>query len=260
MDNYALDANWERKIQSRARRILAIDDVADRPHAVDVLLDQNLNRDATRYADYVNPETTQLLGPSYALLRDEFRVARRVSRVRTSVGSVLVFFGGSDPHDVTSVALDALVIAGMDSRNVHVVLGLAHKNVDSVLARVEQHPTWHAYTYTEKMADVMRRSDLCVGASGSATWERAAVGLPALIISTAENQVSIAEAAQEAGLADYVGRHDTVDAVSLGVRLAALAEDNERIRKMSRSAFNTTDGLGVRRVADVLEGKEVDSA
>lgn len=45
VDHYALDARWESALRGMVRRILVIDDLADRVHDCDVLLDQNLYED-----------------------------------------------------------------------------------------------------------------------------------------------------------------------------------------------------------------------
>ena len=74
VDHYALDVRWESAMRTQARHIMVIDDIADRQHDCDVLLDQNFYENMqTRYTGKVPPYCRLLLGPRYALLRDEFR-------------------------------------------------------------------------------------------------------------------------------------------------------------------------------------------
>ena len=74
VDHYALDFRWESALRQTAKKIMVIDDIADRQHDCDVLLDQNFYADMqTRYTGKVPSHCRLLLGPRYALLRDEFR-------------------------------------------------------------------------------------------------------------------------------------------------------------------------------------------
>jgi len=81
VDHYALDSRWERGMRDIARRILVIDDLADRPHDADWLLDQTYGRRTDAYEGLVPPACRLLLGSDYALLRPEFAALRLLSRI-----------------------------------------------------------------------------------------------------------------------------------------------------------------------------------
>ena len=120
VDHYALDARWESAMRQTTKKIMVIDDIADRKHDCDVLLDQNFYADMqTRYVDKVPAHCQLLLGPRYALLRDEFRKLHEQVQPRTgSVKRILVFFGGVDADNYTGLAIDAL--AGLSDNGLHV--------------------------------------------------------------------------------------------------------------------------------------------
>ncbi|RPH61961.1 MAG: UDP-2,4-diacetamido-2,4,6-trideoxy-beta-L-altropyranose hydrolase, partial [Burkholderiales bacterium] len=186
VDHYALDARWESRLRARANRILAIDDLADRRHDCDALLDQNFYADMHgRYRGLVPDGCAMLLGPRYALLRPEFAAARAVLGIRgEAVRRVLVFFGGVDARNLTGAALDALDAIGTDLE-VDVVIGATHPQHDAIVARCAARARTTCHVQASNMAELIAAADIGVGAAGVATWERCALGLPALAVAVA---------------------------------------------------------------------------
>lgn len=248
IDHYALDSRWETMLRQTANKILVIDDLADRQHDCDVLLDQNFYTDMqTRYASKVPPHCQLLLGPRYALLRDEFRRLREQVKLRKGpVKRILVFFGGIDADNYTGYAIEALSEIALSDLHVDVVIGTQYPYREQIKAVCAQHG-FICHVQTDKMAELMAAADLAVGAGGSATWERCCLGLPTLVFCTADNQQKqIADAAQEGflyapeiniDLADVIKNHTT-----------AILENGHLRRLISRSAMQAVDGLGVSRI------------
>ena len=118
IDHYALDVEWEAIMRSYCENIMVIDDLADRKHDCDVLLDQNYYHGKRgRYKNLVPPRCKNLLGPKYALLRQEFKEMRRNLKVREGIKKrIFIFFGGSDPTNETKKAL--LAIRSLDIENI----------------------------------------------------------------------------------------------------------------------------------------------
>ena len=101
VDQYAIGAEWQRAAGGWAERMMAIDDLADRFLAVDLVLNQNPGPGPSRYRGLVPPATRILDGPTYALVRPEFAAMRLRAGHHDAVGRILVFLSGTDPHDVT---------------------------------------------------------------------------------------------------------------------------------------------------------------
>jgi len=252
VDHYALDARWESAMRNAAGKIMAIDDIADRRHDCDVLLDQNyyLNMQ-TRYHGKVPEKCRLLLGPRYAVLREEFRELRaRVKPRSGEVRRILMFFGGVDASNYTGLAIEAL--SGLDIKgvDVDVVIGAQHPH----RAEIEQAcaTRGHAcHVQTSLMAELMAAADLAIGAGGSATWERCCLGLPVLSLCTAENQRRQIADAAEAGLI-YSLSSDGDLTSALQLHIGSIL-GNEPLRKLiSKTAMQEVDGLGVNRVATAL--------
>ncbi len=153
VDHYALDARWETVLRNTAKKILVIDDIADRQHDCDVLLDQNFYADMdTRYTGKVPAHCQLLLGPRYALLREEFRRLHEQVKPRNGpVKRVLVFFGGVDADNYTGRAIEALTEIGIEELHVDVVIGAQHPNREQIKAICVQHG-FMCHIQTNKMA------------------------------------------------------------------------------------------------------------
>ena len=255
VDHYALDTRWEKALRHVVKRIMVIDDIADRRHDCDVLLDQNLYADMEqRYIDKTPVDCRLLLGPYYALLRDEFRQRRSQVKTRSlPVKRILVFLGGVDVENYTMLAINAL--AGIDRRNfqVDVVIGAQHPAREAIEAACVHHD-FACHIQTKRMAELMMSADLAIGAGGSASWERCCLGLPALLVSLAENQVDIARALDSVGACIYVGTQDTASVSVVRSAVVKLLNNEADLAALSEKAYSLVDGQGVDRLTQELCG------
>lgn len=248
VDHYALDARWESALRQTAKNIFVIDDIADRQHDCDVLLDQNLYADMdSRYTGKVPAHCQLLLGPRYALLRDEFRQLREQIKPRTgSVERILIFFGGVDTDNYTGRAIEALVNIGIPGLYVDVVIGSQHPCREQIESVCVQHG-FICHVQTSRMAELMAAADLAIGAGGSATWERCCLGVATLTICVADNQrKQIADAATEGLLYAPELKDELILVIKRHVR--ALMENGFLRYGISRNGMQAVDGRGVLRV------------
>lgn len=255
VDHYVLDVRWEGRLRPFCGRLLAIDDLADRAHDCDLLLDQNLGRLADDYARYLTPECRLLIGPRYALLRPEFAALRADSLARRAIARptrLLISMGGVDKEDATSTVLDALRGAALpaDSR-ITVLLGphAPWKSRVSEFARKLQWPT-EVLVNVGNIAQLMADSDLAIGAAGTTAWERCCLGLPTLTLVLGDNQRSGASALQAAG---------AVVLLAIGIDFAAhlhaalrTLQNQTMLRDMQAACAAITDGNGAERLVTEL--------
>lgn len=256
VDHYGLDASWETPMRAYAERILVIDDLADRPHDCDILLDQNyFTQSEQRYSQRVPQGCLQLLGPRFALLRPDFQQARvdafpQGRPPKSRIETIQVFFGGSDPTGETLRALHALETLNPLTLQIDVIVGASNPKNLQVKAFCDAQPNFHFYCQTNQMAPLMAKADLAIGAGGTATWERLCVGLPALVISVAQNQEQISREVAEAGAQIYLGRSGEVGEIQLKEMLERCLIELDALRAISRNAMALVDGHGANRVAD----------
>ena len=213
VDSYAITAAWERKLRPLVNEIFVIDDLANRPHDCDILLDQNEYLDKeTRYKGLVPDKCKLLLGYKHVLLREEFYEAKKTLRKRDGrVKNILVFYGGSDPTNETMKAVNALSGINLSGITVNVIVGGANTHKDQVADFCKKHKGFHYFCQVNNMAEMMAQADLALGAGGSATWERLFLELPAIVTTIAENQEQIARDCQQQGLIYYLGKAEEVD-------------------------------------------------
>lgn len=254
VDHYALDARWEQSLRPYVQRIMVIDDLADRRHDCDLLLDQNLHADPERRYDQLVPEhCCKLLGPHYALLRPEFAEARRHLRSRDgTVRRILVSFGGTDPTNETMKALDAIAMLQRPDLTVDVVVGASNPKQASIRARCEAMSGVAFHRQVDTMAALMAKADLAIGAGGGTSWERCALGLPTLAYPVAHNQSPVLEALAAEGACYLPERASLATPQGLAQHLFALLGNSALCRVLSRNAAHLVDGSGVNRVAMAL--------
>ncbi len=248
VDHYALDARWEVAARRLARRIVVIDDLANRAHDADVLVDQSLDATAARYAARVPERCTLLLGPRFALIRPEF--AMPSAAVRADGHHVLVSFGGADLPGATFVALDALDT--LPALTADIVAGASNPAWDALVARVHGRTEWRLHRHIADFAAAMAAADVFVGAGGGTTWERAAAGVPTVCVAVAPNQEANAEALAAAGAHVYLGRVEALSATRLAAAIAGLAFDPERRSTLVARSRALVDGRGAARVAAAI--------
>ena len=207
VDHYAIDARWEQTLRPLCRKLMVIDDLDDRPHRCDLLLDQNLGCDVGDYSQLVPEGCTVLAGPHYALLRPEFAALRDDSlrrRATPQLKHLLITMGGVDQANATGKVLEALQdcpLLPADLR-ITVVMGPHAPWLERVqlLARQMPQPT-EVKVNVNNMAQLMADSDFAIGAAGSTIWELCCLGLPALLVVIAKNQAKSAAYIAEADAA-----------------------------------------------------------
>lgn len=258
VDHYALAAEWERVVRPHAERVAVIDDLADREHDCDLLVDQNFFPDAQRrYEDLVPQNCKLLTGPRYALMRPEYAEVRRlIGPRRGPVSRVLVFYGGSDRGDQTSRALRVLSRPEFEHLGVDVVVGSNHPDRTGVENLAARRPLTDVHGSLEHLAGLMAEADVALGGGGSTTWERCATGLPSIVIAVAENQVPFTEALGEDDRILYLGEADSTTEEHLAEALQTLVDDPERLRELAERSWYLTDGLGALRVAEAIAPTE----
>jgi UDP-2,4-diacetamido-2,4,6-trideoxy-beta-L-altropyranose hydrolase len=255
VDHYALDKGWESRLRPYVKTIFVVDDLANRKHDCDWLLDQNYNLDITRYDRWATADTVKLLGPQYSLLRDEFTRWRAHIRYRKGrINRIFLFFGGSDPDNLTLLVLRALQHPQLCHIAVDVVIGIGNPYGNDIQNFVAEHPNTKLYVQVENMAELMINTDLAVGAGGSTTWERMALGLPSVVVTIAENQIPFARALSEDGYLTWLGSGQDIDQPRVENSLLGLINQPKKLSAQSLKCQELVDGHGVDRVVGIIFG------
>jgi UDP-2,4-diacetamido-2,4,6-trideoxy-beta-L-altropyranose hydrolase len=213
VDHYAIDSEWESTVKPLVGFLLVIDDLANRPHIADALLDQNVCDNARiRYEGLVPAGCRLLLGPQYLLLRKSFYLERQRLRLRPgTIRRILVFFGGSDPTDETSKVLDALSSIVLSDIQLDVVVGQANSRISAIERRCQGINNIKLHVQAENMAELIAGADFSLGSGGVAMWERCYLGLPSAVTAVADNQVLAVKLADRLGAIWSLGWHEQIN-------------------------------------------------
>ncbi len=254
VDHYGIDNSWEQSMRPHCRRLMVIDDLVDRAHDCDVLLDQSFGRKPEDYEQLVGADCRVLAGTDFALLRPEFAANRPATLARREEGAdlrhVLVSMGGFDPDNKALEVLEAL--AGTTSASeltVTVVKGAASADSDASLDTfADSFGEMDIRSGVSNMAELMSAADIAVGAAGTSSWERCCMGLPALIYIYADNQREIASKLEVAGAIRI-----WQSGAQLVTTLDEFIDDVSLLRSAVAAAESICDGLGVERVIAVMQ-------
>lgn len=255
LDHYSFDSRWEKIAAAHACKLLVIDDLADRPHDCDLLLDQNYYQDAgSRYNGKVPDRCRLLLGPRYTLLRPEFRAAKAAAGPKSGgVRRVLIFFGGMDPSNETGKTLSALSALPSHGITFDVVVGGQNPNREKVREQCVALPGAVFHQQIEYMSQLMAQADLAIGAGGASTWERCYLGLPCLTFILADNQIETTEALAAAGAIRNLGWARDIDAEGIRAAFANLAADASALVSMREACLAIMEGNSESRVPSALD-------
>lgn len=236
VDQYSLSEPWEHALRPLARRILVIDDLANRAHDCDVLLDPNLHDSpATRYVGLVSATTRVFVGPQYALLRPEFDEAEPRSRDGT-LSRLLIFFGGADSSNEALKLVHAIRALAERAPTAEIVLGPINSNGEAVRRAAVGLERVRLIGTTGEMSRLMAEADLGVGTCGGAAWERCVLGLPALVVISAENQRDDARILHSLGAVRNLGDARDTSEERWVTEISALQKNPAALQAMSRAA------------------------
>lgn len=251
VDHYAIDQNWQACLKATYKKLMVIDDLADRAHLCDLLLDQTYGRQYQDYEHLVPQHCQMLLGSQFALLRPEFAQWRAYSlerRATPEFKQLLITMGGVDPDNVTGQVLQAVNQLKLpEGLVITVVMGPTAPHLESVRKQAQTMVcATNVLVDVINMAEIMANSDLAIGAAGATTWERCCLGLPTIQMVIADNQENSAKILAK----DQVVRVVKIVQLSSNVLANTLSSMNQLILKSSL----VTDGLGCQRTVKSLRG------
>ena len=258
VDHYSLDVNWENIVRPYSRNLMAIDDLANRAHVCDLLLDQNwFENMEDRYKGLINVDCTQLLGPKYALLRPEFAKEKKKLRSKSEISQpyrLFVFFGGSDSHNLTSITVNALSHEKLKHLEVDIVIGSNNPHKEDLADLVAGRPSIKLHIQTDDMAEIMSRADFAIGSGGVNTLERLCLGLPSSVITCAQNQEIAITDLTKNNFVNFIGTHLTIKMSTIESAIIEMINSIRDNNNYLSSGKLFVDGLGAQYVCNWLIG------
>jgi UDP-2,4-diacetamido-2,4,6-trideoxy-beta-L-altropyranose hydrolase len=260
LDGYQFDTAYQKSIRKTGIRLLVIDDYNHlQAYHADILLNQNIDAGTLLYTS--DPATICLFGPQYALLRNEFLERKEELKEKNpQLCKILVTMGGADPDNVTRMAVQALLRAGLTGIEIDIVIGPANSNDETIEHEIVRAAndgiaaaSFCRIHKNANMSELMAAADLAVTAGGSTCWELCFFGIPSIVVVLAENQRGVAMGIDRAGAAVSVGWHEDVETDCLAETVRRLVNDPETRRAMSRIGREIVDGQGRKRILDMMD-------
>lgn len=248
VDHYGLDHHWQTAARRWAPRIAAVDDLATRRYSVDLLLNQNLSGLSDNYTPLLPEGCRTLLGPRYAMLREEFDCP--AIDIKPEARRVLVNFGGFDAAMQTHHAM--LALADFTELEVDFVAGVDNPAWAQMQALAQTRPNWRLHSFVSDFHQRMTEADLFIGAGGGTSWERAALGLPTICIAVSNNQQVNGEVMAAAGAHVFMGAREQVSVTQLRDAIGFVAGNVYLRQSLAERSRQMVDGRGALRVAAAL--------
>jgi len=253
IDGYHFDTEYQRRISLEGYRLFVIDDFNHLSHYhADILLNPNIS--ATKLEYSCNEDTVKLLGCKYALLRKEFSQQGIREKVITKEATrILITLGGSDPLNITINIIKALNCMGRSGLDVKIIVGPSNQNLISL----NQELSLSTFSYqllvnVKDMPNLMSWADIAVSSASSTFWELAYFGVPSIIITLAENQIGIGDAAEDLGAAIHLGWYENLQTDHISNVIDGIIKDFALRKRLSSNTQKLIDGRGAERAASRL--------
>jgi len=250
IDHFGIDHIWGGNIRKNVEKIIVIDDLANRKHDCDILIDQNFYKNMEkRYAKLIPKHCKQFIGPEFALLRPEFFRTRKNLKRKNQLKTILISFGGSDPSNETFKVLSSLI--NLEKKyKIDVIVGSNNPNKKQIMKLCSKISYCNFYEQVKNISKYMKKADLAIGGGGTSTWERCCLGLPTIITSISKDQKKIAEELSKIKCVINLGTSKKTTKLDY---VNALNKVNlKELEKMSKKCLVLVDGKGVKRTINKI--------
>jgi len=250
VDSYRASRELFVALRTAAAQVVAVDDVADRPLPVDVVVNGGVAAESLPYRRVAG--TRFLLGPRYALL-DARYAAAPAPRAVDRVSRVLLSLGGGRHEVGLRVALAALDDSLDGGVRVDVAVGRGGDVPRLATAARASRLRVTIHTDVAGLRELIEAADLAVSGAGTTLYELCASATPTVMMCMADNQRSNFEAFERAGAAlGAGGAEDAGLGASLRAALARLAADGALRAALGARGRALVDGQGAQRVARAI--------
>lgn len=252
VDHYALGMVWEKHLGQLGPKVVIIDDLANRKHFGDLLIDQNWFGDTTyaRYDNLVNSGCKLLLGPSYFMGEFDCSPKRYVSR--NSKFRILVYAGGTTDHRKLLVFARLAANLYLWNKNLSFDFLFAQREVQSTqLFNLIRKSKGVIIKFSPSFSNLLKEYDFLLSAGGTTLWEREYYNIPAALISIADNQVPILESMSGNGTVIYLGHFNPIDIRKANAKIKNAIKYSRFMRYKSKR-LNLVDGAGITRIINEI--------
>jgi UDP-2,4-diacetamido-2,4,6-trideoxy-beta-L-altropyranose hydrolase len=241
VDCYEIGVKWEKEIKLKTKNIFVIDDLANRMHDCDILLDQNLHKQSEeKYLSLVSSGCKLLLGPKNSILRQEFTDASLPNRERLEkVDNVLIYLGGGEKvYDFLMIIIKGLTLEKLFHLNLDIIFSGSNSEITKIKDLCVFFESYNVIKSTSSISKYINKADLAIGTCGNSAWERCFFGLPSIVMITAENQKEDAEILNDLGAVINIGYAKNLNSENFGKIVKSLIFDKQKLKNMSAQSLS----------------------
>lgn len=254
LDHYEVDEAYQQFLISIDVKWLQFDSHAKINQYANWVLHGSSAATEAMYRPLVRNSYSKLLvGANYAIIKPEVRALRCKASTREKLNQILICFGGGNDYGATLKVLETLSLELVVNIKIKVSVKGSSSYLHAIKQKARTFPNFELLDHND-LARTMLTSDLCITAPGMISYEAACLGLPMLLISTADNQKINARGWQQNGCAEYLGPVDSLNESALQSQILDLSKNESTLAEYSKNCFNCIDGNGVFRVKDIILG------
>ena len=254
VDHYSIDAEWEKYLKGIVKSIIVIDDLANRKHCCELLIDQNyVHEYQKRYQPFVNSSCKTLLGPKYVIIGDEYLQYKNFDTEKSRVGNqLLIYFGGSDKFNFCDKAIQASLASQIPDLKIHVVVNSGRSSTATICEKYKKNSRIIIHEDLPTLAHLLKDVVCAIGAGGTTTYERCFMKVWSIVITIADNQIPVAKHMSENGYIEWLGHQSSVDINSI---TKCLVDRFEKLKNEPNSMLvgqKLIDGSGTSRIVNEI--------
>lgn len=251
IDNYDICYKWESKMRPYCNKIIVIDDICNRKHNCDILIDQNMiGKNMYSIKNFVNKNTICLLGPKYIILNNLF--LKEKPKIIKKLERIHIFFGGSDHYNMTNSIL-CVLIKKYPELIYDIVLSSANQHSKSIKCKYNIYENINIFENIKNMANLINQADICIGSTGTSTYERLYLGKPSIVYTFADNQLYIANEYNKLGAVEHFGHYDNFNSKILVNKIQDWIDHPNKIINISEKIKKIVDGHGCDRIINKFQ-------
>lgn len=251
LDGYQFSPEYRKSIKGLGFSLVLLDDENNSGELfADIVINPTQSATSLNYLASA-PNALHLLGNDFILLRPEFQATSPKS-VNDS-NRLLISFGASDVADLTKPVLNCLLAEQHCYDHVDIVTGSAYSG-DAELRETSANSSKISYQHNvSNMAALISQARLAVCAAGGTIFELMSLGVPAILVVVADNQLNAANEQEALGWCKVFDARNGIDPRLLLAEAEHLWQDSSKLKTMQKIALSKNIVGGALRVAQAIK-------
>ena len=238
IDNYSIGNFFKKNIKRYLNYLIVIDDHINRSHNADLYINNNfLTCSNKKKIKKLNPKSKLFLGLKYFILNKNFYKYKSKARLRNKIKKIFVFFGSGDHSGETIKFIKA--IKAFSELKIFILIGKLNKKFNKIklLAKKNKNVRLFSDIHNKKIIPLILKSDLGFGSGGVNLIERLFLGLPSVVVSTANNQMISVKNLSKIGLIKYLGDKKKINVKKIREAIKELIVQDNLFKNFSNKVY-----------------------